>query len=356
MVHGGGFYRARKYKVAPPDLPERLHWFKWEAYSTWLSGISLLILVYYFGASIYMLPPGSPLSPIEAIVIGVAAIGGSWVLYDLLCHLPFGRDDRVLAVVVALLIAGLAYALTHLLSGRAAFIHVGAAMGTIMVANVFFVIIPEPARGGGPDAAWRNAGPRPGQGEQAAQRAQYLFHPAGAVPDDLKPLCHGHRASVELGAVAGHRGRRRGGAPGLRAAPFGPGARLDAANGRGCRLPHPVVAAATIFRDAGAPAPEQTAATEPAPAATEAVPFAAVQAIVQARCLACHGAKPTFTGIDTPPKGVILETDAQIRQWAPQIAVQAIKTDAMPLGNVTGMQPEERALLGLWLRHRGQGM
>ena len=232
MVHGGGFYHARKFKVAPPNLPERLHWFKWEAYSTWLSGISLLILIYYFGASIYMLPPGSGLTPFEAVAIGVTSIGGAWVLYDLLCRSPLGRDDRLLAVAVTALVAGLAYGLTHLLSGRAAFIHVGAAMGTIMVANVFFVIIPNQREA--VDQMLRGEAPDPalGRGKQTAQRAQHLFHPAGAVPDDLQPLRHGHRPRLELGAAAGDRGGRRGGASGVRAGPFRSGPGLDAAGRR----------------------------------------------------------------------------------------------------------------------------
>ena len=354
MVHGGGFYNARKYKVAPPDLPERLHWFKWEAYSTWLSGISLLILVYYFGAGIYMLPPGSPLSPIEAIVIGVAAIGGSWVLYDLLCHLPFGRDDRVLAVVVAALIAGLAYALTHLLSGRAAFIHVGAAMGTIMVANVFFVIIPNQRQAVA--QMLRGEAPDPALGRESKQRSVHNTYFTLPV---LFLMISNHYAMVT--------GHPWNWALLLGIAAVGAAVRQvfvlrHSGRARAWMLPTAgiafvvVVAAATVFRDAAAPAPEQTTVGESTPAGTETVPFAAVHAIIQARCHACHAAKPTFTGIDTPPKGVILETRAQIRRWAPQIEVQAIKTQAMPLGNATGMHPEERALLGLWLRSGGRDM
>ena len=348
MVHGGGFYHARKYKVAPPNLPERLHWFKWEAYSTWLSGISLLILIYYFGASIYMLPPGSGLTPVEAVAIGVAAIGGAWVLYDLLCRSPLGRDDRVLAITVAALVAGLAYGLSHLLSGRAAFIHVGAALGTIMVANVYFVIIPNQREAVA--QMLRGETPDPALGRESKQRSVHNTYFTLPV---LFLMISNHYAMIT--------GHPWNWALLLGISAVGAAVRQvfvlhHSGHARVWMLPAAglvfvaLVAAATVFRDSGTP--EATAEAEPVPAGAGGVPFAAVQAIVQARCVACHAAKPNFTGIEAPPKGVILETAEQIRQWAPQIETQVVKTEAMPLGNATGMRPEERALLGLWLRDR----
>ena len=348
MVHGGGFYNARKFKVAPPNLPEHLHWFKWEAYSTWLSGISLLILIYYFGASIYMLPPGSGLTPLEAVAIGVVSIGGAWVLYDLLCRSPLGRDDRVLAVAVAVLVAVLAYGLSHLLSGRAAFIHVGAAIGTIMVANVFFVIIPNQREA--VDQMLRGEAPDPALGRESKQRSVHNTYFTLPV---LFLMISNHYAMVT--------GHAYSWALLLGIAAIGAAVRqvfvlAHSGQARVWMLPAAgvafaaLVAAATVFQ--GGDAPDAAAEAEPMPAGSTGVPFAAVQAIVQARCVACHAAEPYFTGIDAPPKGVILETPAQIRQWAPQIETQVVKSDAMPLGNATGMRPEERALIALWLRDR----
>jgi uncharacterized membrane protein len=280
----------------------------------------------------------------------VTAIGGAWVLYDLMCHSPLGRDDRVLAIAVALLVAGLSYALAQLLSGRAAFIHVGAAMGTIMVANVYFVIIPNQRETVA--QMLRGEEPEPALGRESKQRSVHNTYFTLPV---LFLMISNHYALVTehpwnwalllaiaaVGAavrqvfVLAHSGRARTWM-------------LPAAGLAFVAL----VAAATVFRDSGAPASGAAVEAEPVPADAKGVPFAAVQAIVQARCLACHAAKPSFTGIEAPPKGVILETPAQIRQWAPQIETQAVKTEAMPLGNATGMRPEERALLGLWLRDR----
>ena len=140
-VHGGGFYNPQKYAVAPATLPEKLHWFKWEAYTTWLSGTALLVIVYWLNAGAMMLDPAvSILSPTTAVLIGIGSMVGSWIVYDLLCRSPLGRKDGLLGLVVFCLIVALAWWLSHRLSGRAMYIHVGAAIGTIMVANVLFAI------------------------------------------------------------------------------------------------------------------------------------------------------------------------------------------------------------------------
>lgn len=349
MVHGGGFYNARKYKVAPANLPAHLHWFKWEAYSTWLSGISLMILVYYLGAGIYMLPPDSSLSPLQAVGIGVAALIGSWVIYDLMCRSPLARDDRWLAIAVAVLVAVLAYGLCHMLSGRAAFIHVGAAMGTIMVANVFFVIIPNQRKMVAQMMRGETPAPELGRaGKQRSVHNTYFTLPVlFLMISNHYSLVTGHpwNWAILLGLtvlggavrqvfVLRHTGR----------------ARVWMLPAAGV-LFAVLVGAATLSRDR----PDASAiATADAPEVAEGdfspVPFVAVEAIIHARCAVCHAAKPTFEGFDAPPKGIILETPDQIRLLAQQIGQQAVQTATMPLGNATNMNPEERALLGLWLR------
>jgi uncharacterized membrane protein len=142
-VHGGGFYNPQKYLVAPAELPAELHWFKWEAYSTWLSGFALLVIVYWLNAQAMMVDRAvADLAPWQAVGVGLGCIVAGWIVYDLLCRSPLGKHDLAFGVVVFALLVGAAWVLTHVLSGRAAYIHVGAMIGTIMVANVAMVIIP----------------------------------------------------------------------------------------------------------------------------------------------------------------------------------------------------------------------
>jgi putative urate catabolism protein len=169
-VHGGGFYHAQKYRVAPRTLPATLHWFKWEAYSTWLSGMFLLALVYWYGATVYLVDPGvAALSPTLAVALAAAFIVGGWVVYDLLCKSPLGRHETTFAAVLFVLVALLAWGLCQLFSGRGAYIHFGAVLGTIMVANVFFVIIPGQRRM--VEAAGRGELPSADDGIRAKQRS-----------------------------------------------------------------------------------------------------------------------------------------------------------------------------------------
>lgn len=341
MVHGGGFYHAKKYKVAPPGLPEHLHWFKWEAYSTWLSGMALLVIVYYLTGAAAMLPPGSGLGWGGGVAVGLASLAGGWLAYDLMCRSPLGRDDRLLAVGVVVLVTVLTVVLTQVLAGRAAFLHVGATLGTIMVGNVFFVIIPNQRRmvaamrkGEVPDPVWGL------KGKQRSVHNTYFTLPVlFLMISNHYPALYGHPYSwallLAIGAVGAlvrhafvlrHGGRMR---PWM----------LPAA---GAALVAVMVATAATRSLAPAPAVAETSA--------EADPLAPVAlAIVEARCTACHAAAPTFEGFDAPPKGIVLETAADLRQWSGPVLEQAVRSEAMPLGNVTTMQPEERALLGRWL-------
>ncbi len=141
-VHGGGFYRVETFRVAPARLPETLHWFKWEAYTTWLSGFALFIVVYYSHASTYLVDKSvADLSSSEAIAISVGLLAAAWLVYDGLCR-AFGNDEGLLAVLVFVFICASAWGTWELFSARAAFLQVGAMIGTMMVGNVFFVIIP----------------------------------------------------------------------------------------------------------------------------------------------------------------------------------------------------------------------
>lgn len=142
MVHSGGFYQVEKKLVAPDKLPAVLHWFKWEAGFTWISGILLLIFLFYASGSLMVDRSVADISHLQAVLLSVGLLVGGWVVYDLLMRSPLGKSQRLLSGVGFLLIGGLAYGLTHALSGRAAYIQIGAMLGTIMVANVWMVIIP----------------------------------------------------------------------------------------------------------------------------------------------------------------------------------------------------------------------
>ena len=169
-VHGGGFYHAQKYKVSPAEIPERLHWFKWEAYTTWLSGIFLTALVYWYGAEVFLIDRSvADLSAPMAVGIAIAFIAGGWLVYDLLCKSPLARDTRVFAAILFALTSALAWGLCEVFGGRGAYIHFGAVLGTIMVANVFFVIIPGQKKMVA--AAAIGEAPDPGPGLRAKQRS-----------------------------------------------------------------------------------------------------------------------------------------------------------------------------------------
>lgn len=345
MVHGGGFYHARKYKVAPPGLPQHLHWFMWEAYSTWLSGFALLVIVYYLSGPAFLLPPGSPLGHLGGVAVGLGSLTGGWIVYDLLCRSPLGRSDRLLAVAVVALVAVLTFALTQVLSGRAAFLHVGAMLGTIMVANVFFVIIPNQRRMVA--AMRRGETPDPVLGLKGKQRSvhnTYITLPVlFLMISNHYPAIYAHPWSwallLAIGAV---------GALVRHAFVLRHGGRM-----RPWMLPAAGVAMLVVVVVTAA-----TRSLAPAPAAASASGGAAgpagglgpvAMAIVAQRCTACHAATPTFEGFDAPPKGVVLETAEDVRRWSGPVAAQAVHGEAMPLGNLTEMQPEERALLGRWL-------
>ncbi len=209
-VHGGGFYHAQKYQLAPEVLPETLHWFKWEAYWTWLSGMFLLILIYWYGAQVYLIDPSvAGLSSLQAIGIAAGSIAGGWFVYDLLCKTKLGDDERILGAVLLLFVAALAWGLCQLFSGRGAYIHFGAVLGTIMVANVFFVIIPGQRKM--VDTLRERWRPRPETrtAGQAALGAQHLFHAARAVRHDEQSLRDDLQPRVQLGNSDRHIGGRR---------------------------------------------------------------------------------------------------------------------------------------------------
>ena len=334
-VHGGGFYNPQKYAVAPAALPEKLHWFKWEAYTTWLSGTALLVLVYWLKAQVMMVDPNvASLAPWQAIALGAASMVGSWMVYDLLCRSPLGQRDGLLGAVVFGLITLLAWGLAQKLGGRAMFMHVGTAIGTIMAANVFFVIIPGQKR----MVAAMRAGqvPDPIYGKRGKQRSvhnNYFTLPVLFIMvSNHYAATYSHPqnwAVLMLMAAAGvtirHFFNRKH--KGVFAWP--------------CLLLGAVLLGVVAWW------------TQPRivelPPVEGAVTFNRVRAIVGQRCVGCHSPQPTFPGITQPPAGVLLHTPADIVQNAPRIYQQVIVTRIMPLGNVTQITEQERAVLAAWV-------
>ena len=331
-IHGGGFYRISKYRVAPAELPEPLHWFKWEAYTTWLSGFGLIVVLYYWNAETYLIDKSVADIPVAA-AIGISLIGlaAAWVVYDLAC-LVF-ESDVVVGLLLLALVVGSAYGAGEVFSGRAAYLQVGAMLGTIMAANVLFNIIP---------AHWeliraKEAGrePDPAPGLEAKRRSvhnNYLTLPVVFTMISVHfafTYEHEHAWAVLVALV-------------LIGAWIRHFFNLRHAGRTEWFIPITAVAAALVLAIAIRPDESGGAAGEPADEA-------AAVAIVQQRCVPCHSQNPTEEGFDAPPAGVLLDTREQIVDQADAIDEQAVRTRAMPLGNVTGMTDEERERLGTWL-------
>ena len=175
-VHGGGFYHVQKYVVAPRVLPDHLAWFKWEAYTTWLSGFALMLVLYYLEASSALVKPGDDLDPWLAVAISIALLGAAWLVYDGLNRVV--SDGRVLWPVLFVLVALSAWGSAELFSPRAAWLQVGAMIGTVMAANVFFDIIPAQRELVRAKEAGRAPDPKPGiQAKQRSVQNNYLTLP-----------------------------------------------------------------------------------------------------------------------------------------------------------------------------------
>ena len=334
-VHGGGFYNPQKYAVAPATLPEKLHWFKWEAYTTWLSGTALLVLVYWLKAQTMMIDPTvAALLPWQAVGIGVASMVGSWLVYDALCRSPLGRKDTLLGVVVFGLMTLLTWGLCHSFGGRAAFIHVGSAIGTIMVANVFFVIIPGQRKMVDAMRAGRLPDPVYGQrGKQRSVHNNYFTLPVLFIMiSNHYASTYSHKSAWAILALISAAGvvirhffnRRHKGALAWHYPAIGAGLLGVAAWWTLPRLP-------------------------PLPKVEGPVTFDRVRSIVGQRCIGCHSPIPTFPGLPQPPAGVVLHTPDALVRNSQRIFQQVVATRTMPLGNVTQMSDQERAVVAAWI-------
>ncbi len=331
-VHGGGLYNSQKYLVGPVGEPlaEKLHWSKWEAYTTWLSGMGLMALIYWFGASTYLIDAQvMDLSVGAGIAISVAVLAGGWLVYDVLCRLLRGRDG-LLAGIILVLVALSAWGLYQVFGARAAYLHVGAMMGTIMVANVFFHIIPGQKRMVAQMRAGEPPDAEPGIiGKQRSVHNTYFTLPVLFVMiSNHYPMTYSHPQGwlvlilIMLAGVLIRQYfvlRHSGPAP----------------------LALPAIAVVLLL---GLVWFLRPAAVESGAAR---VGDDEVTLIMQARCISCHAAKPSQPGFAEAPLGIVLETPAQWRQYAERVAI-SVQTRYMPIGNLTGMTDEERAVIATW--------
>ena len=335
-VHGGGFYHVRKYLTAPETLPQDLIWFKWEAYLTWMTGFLLLVVLYYLQAESYLIDPNvMALSPWQAVGISVASLVIGWVLYTALCRSPVGRNTGLLALCLFVMLLGFAWGYTHVFSGRGAFIHIGALIGTIMAANVFMVIIPNQRKitaallkGEKPDARLGVIG------KQRSLHNTYLTLPVLAMMiSNHFPMVTDHaQAWLLAGLILIGGGLTRH---------FLVRTEVGDAQ-RDIAWTLPLIGTALAFA---------LLLTQPAKLVLfpGEVTDQEALSIVQTRCAACHAANPTDATIKVAPKGVHLETLENLKRYAAQVETQAVKSKAMPLGNRTGITEEERAKLGTWI-------
>ncbi|KAB0266953.1 urate hydroxylase PuuD [Microvirga brassicacearum] len=349
QVHGGGFYNMRKYLIAPPELPKELTWFKWESYSTWITGFFLLVWVYYLRADLYTIDPAvRALAPWQAGALGIGGLILSWLVYEGLCRSPVGRNPALLGGVLFVYILAASYAFTHIFSGRAAFLHTGAMIATWMSASVFFVIIPNQKK----VVADLLAGkiPDPALGLQAKQRSthnNYLTLPViFLMLSNHYPLAWSSRYSVGIIAmilIAGALIRH-----------------FFNARHAGKKAPYWTwlvagycIAIAIWLSIIGKPgyvnqAEAQSGVT---PEIVETSFDAAVLAI-QSRCSMCHASEPSWAGIPAAPKGIVLDTPAEIARHAEIIRIQSVLTHAMPPNNITEMTVEERKAVATWLAQK----
>jgi uncharacterized membrane protein len=340
-VHGGGFYNPQKYTVAPHELPEELHWFKWEAYATWLSGFALLLIVYYFNASSMMIDKSvADLAPWQAIGIGLGTLIVGWIVYDALCRSPLGKHDVWFGVVMFGFVTAVAFVLSTLLSGRAVYIHIGAMIGTIMAANVLTMIIPGQKKmvaamreGKIPDAIHGI------RGKQRSVHNNYFTLPVVFIMiSNHYAMTYNHAANwLVLAAII---------AAGVLIRHF-----FNLRHGGRTAWGYPAAGIAILLLVAIliAPKPPASASTDAGSAAAAKGPsFSQVQAILDNRCIACHAAMPTQAGFATAPAGIMLDRAELIRQHKDKIYMQVVQLKAMPLANLTKMTDEERTVIASW--------
>ena len=353
QVHGGGFYHITKYLVAPERLPEHLTWFKWESYSTWLSGVAMLMVLYWAQSELYLIDPAKlALAPWGAMLISALSLGVGWVIYDRLCKSRLGENPTTLMLLLFVLLVAMAWGYDQVFTGRAALLHLGAFTATIMTANVAMIIIPNQRIVVADLKAGRTPDPRYGKiAKLRSTHNNYLTLPVVFLMlSNHYPLVFASEYNWLIAALV-----------------FLMGVTIrHFFNTMHARKPAPWwtwAATAALFLAAAWLSSLGTQRLEDEDAALTTAEarlvgdahFDQVRDIVLGRCSMCHAAEPGWQGIATAPKRVVLETDAQIARHAREIFLQAGLTDAMPPANVSFIEPQERALLRAWFDSAGRG-
>ncbi|MBL4915958.1 urate hydroxylase PuuD [Szabonella alba] len=346
QVHGGGFYHIQKYLVAPASMPDHLVWFKWESYATWLSGFAMLILVYYLGAELYLVDPTvADLAIWQAVAISLGSLAFGWIAYDTICKTRFGDDNTRLMILLYILLVAMSWGYTQVFSGRAALLHLGAFTATIMSANVFFTIMPNQRIVVADLKAGRKPDPKYGKiAKQRSTHNNYLTLPVlFLMLSNHYPLVFASQYNWLIAALV-----------------FLMGVTIrHYFNTTHARQGNPTwtwAATAILFLIIAwlstVPRPEDAAAR--ADLSGEALRYASAEGfdqvsdIVMGRCSMCHAAEPVWEGMHWPPKGVVLETPEQIATEARRIYLQSGLSHAMPPGNLSYMEPQERAAIVRW--------
>ena len=346
QVHGGGFYHIQKYLVAPDAMPEHLTWFKWESYATWLSGFTLLTLVYYGGADLYLIDRNVlDISAPIAILISLGSIFGGWFAYDLICKSKFGDNNTRLMILLYILLVALAWGFTQVFTGRAAFLHLGAITATIMSANVFITIIPNQKIVVADLIAGRKPDPRYGKiAKQRSTHNNYLTLPVlFLMLSNHLPLAFATEYNWIIASLI-----------------FLMGVTIrHYFNSKHARSGDPTwtwLATTVLFilimwlstTPKILSGDVEVSLNEREQTLVASADFEEVRDTVLGRCSMCHAAEVYWEGIARAPKGVVLEEDHQIAAQARAIYLQAGRSHAMPPGNITYMEPTERALIVAW--------
>ena len=352
QVHGGGFYHITKYLVAPARMPEHLTWFKWESYATWLTGVAMLAVLYWAQSELFLIDPVKwALAPWQAILISAGSLVVGWVIYDFLCKSPLGENPTTLMVLLFVLLVVMAWGYDQVFTGRAALLHLGAFTATIMTANVAMIIIPNQRIVVRDLKAGRKPDPKYGKiAKLRSTHNNYLTLPVVFLMlSNHYPLAFASRYNWLIAALV-----------------FLMGVTIrHFFNTRHARKAWPWwtwgVTVALFLACVGLSSlgtqrlPEEERLTTAQARLTADPHFEQVRDIVLGRCSMCHAAEPSWDGIATAPRRIVLETDAQIARAAREIFVQSGLTDAMPPANVSFMEPEERAAIRAWFASGARG-
>ena len=338
-VHSGGFYHINKLKGPPKKFPKELHWFKWEAYTTWISGFALLIIIYYLNAESIMIDKNvNDIKPFTAIIISLSFLAASWLIYDYLCKSNLINNTILFSIVCLIIAIIISYLLTKIYGSRAAYIHVGASLGTIMAANVFRVIIP--SQKNMVDAALANKEPDLQKGLSAKNRSihnNYLTLPVLFIMISSHfPFTYGHKYNWLILAVISIIGASVRHYFNLR----------NQKQYNVWILPMATIGMISLMLYVSIP---KINLIKQDVNINEEITFSEIQNIIDYRCTVCHASKPTFEGFEYPPLGIIFDTPEDIIKNINKIKAQAIDSDIMPPANLTGMTKSERNKIKLWI-------